>query len=1126
MPGTGSQDKRWKRFRLKREWTAALALLLLLSCIIAYSVAVFDHFASVRSLWRQYDDQILREQALTDRMRQLLRPGGMMSALVESQADNHGATPESVKVHLEGVGRSIKDYRNSSELTTAEIEALDHLQAAMDAYTLEVSGPGTFSGSQISHILTEARSAVIALETGSRARRNAVAEKIGTQLDASYDVMKLGGFLLPALFVLVVAYLMTMRRFIRLNRQHEITDSRFRDFTETASDWIWEMDADLRISFISRNGATVLGLINQEVLGARRSDLIDERADPADVADHLNLLEHRKPFRDFVYPRVTEDGKTRWISVSGKPIFDEQGNFLGYRGTGREVTAVKEAENHLKLSERRLTALLESSPIGVCISHPDGTLTYANARIAQLLGYSPEEVLRKNARDFYVDSRHREIIWEIVGKEGEVRDFEVSLVKKDGETFWALVSIKPAASMMQEGGYYVWLYDLTERKLAEDEIRRSRHMLEEQAVELKRLAQESDRERLRAEAATQAKSQFIANMSHEMRTPMNAILGIAHLLDETELSSRQQEYLARIRTAVGMLTELVNDILDFSKIEAGKLTLEYAAFSMGDLLERIEQVIGVNAQAKGLEFNVFCGEGLHTIYLGDQLRLTQILINLLSNAVKFTEEGKVELRVFPLSEAGTVQTVRFSVSDTGIGIPEDRKNAIFEPFVQADGSTARRHGGTGLGLAIVSRLVSQMEGHITVETRPGAGSVFTVDIPLHFTKEPHEADKQKAQGISIGDRSALAGVHVLVADDNAINREIVGEILKSAGAKVAMATDGLDAAARVAAASGEFDLVLMDIQMPHLDGLASAKRILSENSNPPAIVAISGNALDEERARCLDAGMAGYLIKPIEPVSLLRLVARIVQDRNAGKGSAPPDRGLRTPDETALPEDAAGIGEAFNLPDEVRHTRAADVESTLMRLGITAENYARMIYDFSDRYGKSDHAIEALYCSEDNKELLSYIHALKGVSSNLCLHNIETVCKTLELDIRTSASNKDVYAHLADLHVALAELEELEGLLEKYYPGHVSAVNNDPTTGRGSISIMSDADFREWIVGTMQMVKGRRLAVKDRIASCAGEIEARHGPGFLGSLQEAVKNLKFKKVEELLAEMMPEGEGL
>jgi signal transduction histidine kinase/CheY-like chemotaxis protein len=358
----------------------------------------------------------------------------------------------------------------------------------------------------------------------------------------------------------------------------------------------------------------------------------------------------------------------------------------------------------------------------------------------------------------------------------------------------------------------------------------------------------------RAEAATRARSEFLAVMSHEIRTPLHGVLGMAELLASSELEPSQQRYLSALQASGSALLALLNDVLDFSKIEAGHLELELRDLDLATELRAVEAVYRPLAEARSLGF-VFELDLVDTPVVGDALRGRQVVSNLLSNALKFTSQGQIGLRCRSRSVGGRVE-VTLEVSDTGIGIPAERTAHLFEPFTQADSSTTRRFGGTGLGLAICARLVTAMGGQIEVRSTEGAGSTFTVRMAMR----PGEAVVKPAT--ARGDAwQAAEGLRVLLVEDHEVNRLLALALLRRAGVAPDVAVDGAEAVRLVA--NGAYDLVLMDMQMPELDGVEATRQIRAlPLPHRPRIVAVTANASPADRARCFEAGMDGFLSKP------------------------------------------------------------------------------------------------------------------------------------------------------------------------------------------------------------------------------------------------------------------------
>jgi PAS domain S-box-containing protein len=513
--------------------------------------------------------------------------------------------------------------------------------------------------------------------------------------------------------------------------------------------------------------------------------------------------------------------------------------------------------------KRRYRELFENANDIVFISDTEGNLTSLNKAGERITGYTRVEAVGLSVFQLLAPEQvgaARETLKRLLAG-GESVTSEWDIVAKDGRR----VAVEVSSALISQDGRMVGVQgiarDISERRRSEEELQKAKEA---------------------AEAASRAKSEFLAVMSHEIRTPMNGIIGMTDLALDTELNPTQREYLGMVKDSADVLLTLINDILDFSRIEAGKMGLDIIEFNLHDHLANTLKTFAVRAEEKGLELAWHVQPDVPEGLLGDPTRLRQVLVNLLGNALKFTERGEVVVRVETESRTADVACLHFAVTDTGIGVPPEQQRRIFDAFAQADSSTTRKFGGSGLGLAISSRLVEIMGGRIWVESAAGKGSTF------HFTSR-FGLQQSPAVRPALPEKVALRGLHVLVVDDNETNRRILGSMLKHWLMKPTLAeggTAGLAVLEEAAEAARPFPLVLLDAQMPDMDGFALAEQIRQKPELAGATIMMLTSAGQRgDGARCRELGISAYLVKPIRQSELLEAILIAL-----GKGAREEDR--------------------------------------------------------------------------------------------------------------------------------------------------------------------------------------------------------------------------------------------
>ncbi len=542
-----------------------------------------------------------------------------------------------------------------------------------------------------------------------------------------------------------------------------------------------------------------------------------------------------------------------------------------------------------------------------------------------------------------------------------------------------------------------------------------------------------------AQQASAAKSRFLSSMSHEMRTPMNAVIGMLELLRSTPLSPRQDDYAKKAERAASSLLLLINDILDFSKIEAGKMRLDPRPFSMRALLEDVQVVLAASLGDKPVALRLHCDPAVPPLLFGDDLRLRQVLTNLGDNAIKFTHRGEIELRVDQLGIAQGIAELEVSVRDTGIGISPEAMLRLFDDYAQASSTTTRHFGGTGLGLSICRRLARLLDSELKVESVPGEGSRFHLRLRLPLTTvSPADASRASSSSDDVT-ALPLAGLRLLLVEDNELNQQLAKELLAARGAAVTVVENGLLAVQKLEQAESEFDAVLMDVQMPVLDGYAATQRIREKHGNRLPIIAMTASVFEKDREAARQAGMDGYLSKPIDTRALVDTLLRHISKRQRRSNesllalaatSATPPTPVRpvapeAPAAPAAPEAPASACTAAEPP------RFLDPAKAIELLGGDRELYFSLVPPFCERLRVVAAQLQSTTEVQTADDQLRLLHTLRGMASTMGAEGLAAQAKAAERIGHDTDRALDAAA-LAGVRQAISRtLAELSSLTDK-----------------------------------------------------------------------------------------------
>jgi len=685
--------------------------------------------------------------------------------------------------------------------------------------------------------------------------------------DNKHTYILITGSILAFLFIVLILAQLNKDIFLRKEAEKELLKSelKYRNLIENTGSVIYSTDNKGNITFSSAKAAELTGYSGEQLLGMHFTSLVDPSCLDRVTRHYSDQITNGIESTTLTFLIVTGDKEVKWVEQFAV-LLQDKGQPAGFQCMVKDVSYSKLMQLELEKSELKLKenqlwlqSILDNTTSLIYIKDLSGRYIMANRRFREVLNLTEDKIINRTDYDFSpkeLADHYKELDDEVI-RTGKSMEIEELITTVKGDRNLLLIKFPLLDGNNNVFGISGIATDITERVHYQQQL----------------IAATKD-----AQEAKGMQEIFLANMSHEIRTPMNGIQGMTNLVLDTDLTAPQKEFAEVIKRSVGNLLVIINDVLDFSKIRAGKLAIEKIDFRLQDVLDNVHAMFAHRVKKKGLLLQLQMDKDIPGQLKGDPYRLNQVLINLIGNAIKFTEQGSIKVQVSIQRRSREETVLLFTVADTGIGISRQSQPYIFESFSQAGLDISRRFGGTGLGLAICNQLLQLQGGTISVASMEGQGSTFTFQIP-YANSDSNRQTRDQSSSPSITDYSQLlTGMRFLVAEDNEVNQQLVDHVLKKAGATVKLVGNG-EEAIQYLQKDAAFDCIIMDLQMPVMDGYAATQHIRSVLRLPIPIIAMTATAMIGEQVRCIEVGMNDYMTKPFEFTELYKRIVALLDQQ-------------------------------------------------------------------------------------------------------------------------------------------------------------------------------------------------------------------------------------------------------